>query len=68
MFVKKMTIRYDLAKDQSELTWGDFEQFPVWVNCLELEDIGGETMFAPIDPPLCLLLLTLPFSSQWMQV
>ena len=52
MFVKKVIIRYDLAKDQSELTWRDFEQFPVWVNCLELEDIGGETMFAPVDPPL----------------
>jgi len=52
MFVKKVTIRHDLAKDQSELTWVDFEQFPIWVNCLELEDIGGETMFAPVDPPL----------------
>jgi len=49
---KKAKIRYDLAKDQSELTWEDFERFPVWLNCLELEDIGGETMYAPIDPPI----------------
>ncbi len=45
-------VRYDLGKDQSELTWADFERFPVWVNCLELEDMYGETFFAPIAPPI----------------
>jgi len=41
---------YKLGKDVSELIWDDFEQFPIWANCLELEDMYGETFYAPIKP------------------
>ncbi len=41
---------YKLGKGVDELIWDDFEQFPIWVNCLELEHIYSETFYAPIEP------------------
>jgi len=43
---------YEEGKYPDELSWDDFERFPIWVDCLEREGEVGEDFLAPIVPPV----------------
>jgi len=54
MTKKKIAFRklYDEGKYPYEMTWDDFERFPIWADCLEIEGKVGEDFLAPIVPPV----------------